>query len=99
MSSFPAPQVVSRALRRDAGIITNPRGYQVRRGMEGVVGPSISVVVSDVESRNMRAARDLAEHLTEYGWDVRLGDGVGIIYVSKVPSAAEVRKIQEAAKA
>jgi hypothetical protein len=83
-------QVVSRALRRDVGIITQPFpkvGYSVHQ--DGGSGyPSIWVSVSDAEGTNVRAAKQLEEELREvYGWTVlRTGS---IIYVGNVPSKAE----------
>lgn len=64
---LPNASTVSRALRRDAGIITQPAhkiGYSVHRG-NNVVGPSIWVTVSDAEPTNVRYARALAEHLAD----------------------------------
>lgn len=91
MTAFPTAQTVARALRRDAGIITSPHGYEVRQGLRAIAGPTISVVVSDIESANLRKAEDLAAHLSACGWEVKPYGDIGIIEVTKVPTATERR--------
>lgn len=84
--------VVSKALRRDVGIITQPFpkiGYSVHRsaGVDSAVA-SIWVSVSDAEGTNKREAARLAEELADvYGWKVFVINS--IIYVKSVPNKAE----------
>jgi hypothetical protein len=84
--------VISRALRRDAGIIAVPinrAGYHVRAG-------SIAVSCSDLpESRaDGRRAAELREHLVAIGWDIEpLSDGGAILRVNRVPKASERKEI------
>ena len=90
---FPTASVVSRALRRDAGIITRPFpkiGYSVHGG--SFHGPSIWVYVSDAAGINIRRAKALHEHLIEVGWKVTLAEDSSILYVDYVPTAKEVNE-------
>jgi hypothetical protein len=80
------PTVVSRALRRDAGIITvqdNRDGYRVRQGLKDITALSISVSVGG-DAVNRHSARDLLAILAEAGWDVRLDEGGSILYVDQI---------------
>ncbi|OCB43786.1 hypothetical protein A5721_23910 [Mycobacterium vulneris] len=89
---MPNGSTVSRALRRDAEIITTPRsraGYHVNDGGREWGGVSVSVDVSDIEATNVRKAAQLFDTLTAAGWNVRLADGSSILYVTGVPSARE----------
>lgn len=99
---MPNGSTVSRALRRDAGIITTPRdraGYHVSNGGREYGGVSVSVSVADIESINVRRAAALHAHLAEAGWDVTLADGASILYVTGVPSAREAANRAAAATA
>ena len=92
--SGPTASVVSRGLRRDAGIITTPAtraGYHVRNG--GTGWPTISVDLSDLAeaAADKRAARDLRDHLAALGWSIDLAEGSTILYVSFVPTASGAR--------
>ncbi|ASW31835.1 hypothetical protein I5G86_gp10 [Mycobacterium phage DarthP] len=87
--TFPTGSAVSRALKRDAGIITTPitrAGYHVRNGVKGTTAPSISVSLSDLPDArsDVRDALALAEHLRERGWLVELADGSSILYVQAI---------------
>lgn len=93
--SLPAASTVSRALRRDFEIITSPYGYSVHRGLKNITAPSVHVHVGN-SFTDMRKARQLAEAMREHGWEVELADGSTIIYITKVPTAAE-RRAQEQA--
>lgn len=84
MKKFPTAQVVSRALRRDADIITG-RGYRVRQGLKGVTGPTISVDVADAEATNQRRATELADLLASQGWEVQVADDAAVIRVTQTP--------------
>lgn len=91
-SPFPAAPVVSRALRRDFGIITQPihrAGYSVHRGNGRSVPANVWVSVSDLDSANVRKARLLADNMREVGYEVDLADSSSIIYVRSVPSAKD----------
>lgn len=92
---MPSGSTVSRALRRDAGIITTPRdrsGYHVSDGGRQWGGVAVSVDVGDVESINLRRAAELFDHLTEAGWSVTRADDSSILYVTRVPSARAAAK-------
>lgn len=99
MSKYPLANVVSRALKRDAGIITTPpykyRGYHVSG--RGDYPTSISVDLTDLLTEHARedvaAAADLHAHLTEHGWELKPLDPTypTWIRVLRVPSAAEAR--------
>lgn len=96
MTAFPAASVVSRALRRDVGIITVDtsvrNGYSVHQGTT-YMGPSIWVSVSDAEATNVRHARKLAEELREvYGWSIDLEEDSSILYATHVPTMSEAAK-------
>ncbi|APD18252.1 hypothetical protein SEA_HAMMY_90 [Mycobacterium phage Hammy] len=87
--TFPTGSAVSRALKRDAGIITTPvtrAGYHVRDGIKGTTAPSISVSLSDLPDArsDVRDALALAEHLRERGWVVELADGSSVLYVNRI---------------
>lgn len=84
MTKFPAAQAVSRALRRDADIITG-RGYQVRQGLKGIIGPSIYVDVSGLDETNQRRATELADLLADRGWEVQVAADEAIIRVNRTP--------------
>ncbi|AEL98235.1 hypothetical protein PBI_BIGNUZ_73 [Mycobacterium phage BigNuz] len=99
MSTYPNASVVSRALRRDAGIITTPRdrqGYHVSG--DGSYPTSISVDLTDLPIENpnadVRGARDLHEHLTGAGWDLEPLDAnhPTFVHVLRVPTAKERRQ-------
>ncbi|QIQ63322.1 hypothetical protein SEA_SETTECANDELA_206 [Mycobacterium phage Settecandela] len=103
MSKFPTASVVSRGLRRDAGIITTPRdrqGYHVRG--DGSYPASISVDLTDLPIENpnadVRGARDLHEHLTEAGWGLEPidPDHPTFLNVLRVPTNEERRKAMAA---
>lgn len=86
---YPTGSAVARALKRDAGIISTPRdrrGYHVSNGLGAIVGPSISVDLSDLPDArsDVREALALWEHLTERGWDVKVADGSSILYVNSI---------------
>jgi hypothetical protein len=86
---MPNGATVSRALRRDAGIITTPRtraGYHVSDGGREYGGVTVSVDVADIEATNVRKAAQLFDTLTAAGWGVTLADGASILYVTRVPS-------------
>lgn len=83
MKRFPTAQAVSRALRRDADIVTG-RGYRVRQGLKGVAGPTIIVDVADAEAINQRLAAELADLLASQGWEVRVADDAAIIRVNRI---------------
>jgi hypothetical protein len=95
VSTYPLASTVTKALRRDAGIIVTPptrSGYHVRG--DRMIPASIFVDLVDeisraAEAKNTRAAADLAEHLAALGWDVT-ADGERVL-VRKVPTAAELR--------
>lgn len=83
---------VSRALRRDAGIITTSRGragFHISDGGREWGGVAVSVDTEDVEAANVRRAADLHAYLAAAGWDVTLAPGSSILYVTGVPSARE----------
>lgn len=89
---------ISRALRRDAGIIAQPRhrsGYHVSGGGSSYAG-IISVSCSDIpESRaDALRARNLREHLVELGWDIEplRDERASILFVNRAPKAKEVKK-------
>ncbi|WRQ08473.1 hypothetical protein JDBV10_00325 [Mycobacterium phage juyeon] len=99
MSAYPKASVVSRALRRDAGIITTPRdrqGYHVSG--DGSYPASISVDLTDLPIENpnadVRGARDLHEHLTGAGWELEPldADHPTFVHVLRVPTAKERRQ-------
>lgn len=88
---MPNGSTVSRALRRDAAIITTPRGragYHVSNGTQWSA-PSISVDVSDLESVNVRRAAELHDHLTACGWELGRSVDATILYATRVPSNRE----------
>ncbi|ACF34175.1 hypothetical protein SEA_MINDY_8 [Mycobacterium phage Mindy] len=96
MNGYPKASVVSRALRRDAGIITTPRdrqGYHVSG--DGTYPAGIFVDLSDLDvefpRENVRAAADLHDHLTAAGWTLGpiSSRNPTSIYVLKVPTKAE----------
>lgn len=91
MNRKPAAQVVSRALRRDVGVITRPfpkEGYSVH---QNPFGASIWVNTSLIsDDRNVRDAKDLYDALRfNHGWKVERHHGSSIIYVNHVPTQAE----------
>jgi hypothetical protein len=92
--SGPTGAVVSRGLRRDAGITSTPTsraGYHVRNGGSG--WPSISVDCSDLPeaASDRRRAVELRDHLAGLGWSIDLADDSTILYVSFVPTASAAR--------
>lgn len=96
MTNFPTASVVSRALRRDVGIVTvdtgQRNGYSVHKG-SSYMGPSIWVSVSDAEATNVRHARKLAEELREvYGWVIDLEEGSSILYATHVSTMVEAAR-------
>lgn len=61
--------------------------------------PSIHVDLIDTISRaswksNARKAVELVEHLRPLGWELTHDDDSETIYVNKVPSIAEVRRLK-----
>ncbi|AKY02596.1 hypothetical protein SEA_BRUSACORAM_70 [Mycobacterium phage Brusacoram] len=99
MSTYPSANVVSRALRRDAGIITtrwDRQGYHVSG--DGTYPASISVDLTDLPIENpnvnVRGARDLHEHLTEAGWQLApiAPNHPTAVAVLRVPTNAERRR-------
>ncbi|QFG11510.1 hypothetical protein I5G87_gp86 [Mycobacterium phage Ekdilam] len=90
--TYPNGSAVSRALKRDAGIITSPvtrAGYHVRNGLKGISAPSIGVALSDLPDArsDVRDALALAEHLRERGWGIELAAGSSILYVTAIGRA------------
>jgi hypothetical protein len=94
-TTYPSASVVSRALRRDAGIISvayNRLGYRVR----GTRSFAPAIVVACSELPHSRAdvfrARELHEHLTNLGWELTpLPEGDTILYVQRVPAKKETK--------
>ncbi|QGJ92271.1 hypothetical protein SEA_ORIONPAX_8 [Mycobacterium phage OrionPax] len=96
MSEYPKANVVSRALRRDAGIITTPRnlpGYHISGGGQYPVGIFVDLSDLDVEfpREDVRGAAALHDHLTAAGWVLEpiSPDNPTSINVLKVPTKAE----------
>lgn len=83
----PTGSVISRALRRDAGIITT--GSRSRQGYRASDGRIFVDLDSDTERR--AATEELVGTLTEAGWQFDALADEGIITVRAVPSGAETR--------
>ncbi|AHJ88597.1 hypothetical protein Jolie1_097 [Mycobacterium phage Julie1] len=91
-NGLPTASAVSRAIRRDFQIISQPihkGGYVVRRGNGRQIAANIWVAVSDLDSANVRKAGQLAEIMRAAGYDIHHVDGSTIIYVHSIPSAAD----------
>lgn len=92
MSKYPNANVVSRALRRDAGVITMPRdrlGYHVTGNGDYPAHIHVDIDNSpNLTNRRRRATEALAETLTAHGWTVEATDGDSV-NVTRVPSASE----------
>ena len=89
---LPTAPVISRALRRDFHIITQPihrAGYSVHRGNGRTIPANVWVSVSDLDSANVRKAKALADDMIAVGYQVDLAPGSSIIYVRSVPSAKD----------
>lgn len=103
MSAFPSANLVSRALRRDAGIIPVPRsrfGYHVSGGGDFpvVIGVQCSHSPEQFPDSDVRRASDLHGHLSRHGWELDPIDPEWpvAIKVRRVPGAAEARAAAEA---
>ena len=91
-NGLPTAPVISRALRRDFGIITQPihrAGYSTHRGNGRSIPANVWVSVSDLDSANVRKAKALADDMIAVGYEVDLSPGSSIIYVKAVPSAKD----------
>jgi hypothetical protein len=95
--NYPAAATVTKALRRDAGIITvqtyDRRGYRVRGA--DPYPTSIFADMSDLmdSAEDCRAAAGLAEKLEECGWEIKLDEARIVVF--KVPTIAEIRKANQ----
>lgn len=85
-SKFPVPAVVSKALKRDFGIITGG-AYIVRSGLKNITAPYVAVVGWSTHQADIRKACDLEESMTARGWNVRRDENY--IYIDKAPTKAE----------
>ena len=92
MPTYPSANVVSRALKRDTGIIAGESRFHSYRVRGGYGEPAIWVMLDSPESTCIRKAHELADTLREIGWDVRVGEESAILYVSRVPTAREIAK-------
>ncbi|AER49408.1 hypothetical protein STINGER_94 [Mycobacterium phage Stinger] len=91
-NGLPTAPVISRALHRDFGIICQPihrAGYSAHRGNGRTIPANVWVSVSDLDSANVRKAKQLADDMIAVGYQVDLAPGSSIIYVRSVPSAKD----------
>ncbi|AGT12998.1 hypothetical protein KAYACHO_94 [Mycobacterium phage KayaCho] len=99
-NGLPTAPHISRALKRDFGIITQPfpkPGYCARRGNGRTVPAQVWVSVSDLDSANVRKAGQLAEAMTAAGYDIDHRPDSSIVYVKSIPAAADAKAALAAA--
>lgn len=90
---YPAKGTVTRALRRDVGIIAadvTRRGYHIRGGTTYPVSVSPDLHDTINTARDSRDAANLYDSLVAAGWTVEL-DGNRVL-VQAVPTAADQRR-------
>lgn len=90
---YPTANVVARALSRDFGSRTAPYnrpGYHVSGNGNDPVRIGVDFSLAPGSTTDLLRAKWLVEALTEAGWEAeRVSDDSSIVYVSKVPTAAE----------
>lgn len=94
-SKIPTANVVARALRRDFGSRTAPYnrpGYHVSGNGKDAARISVDFSYAPGSTTDVLRAKWLLEILLEASWEAhRSSDDSTIVYVTKVPTAAEQR--------